>query len=190
MNFITIIFIAFSLSFDSFAASVGSGLSLCQKHITIKQSFRIAFSLAFFQASFTLFGWLLGIEFRDLIIHADHWIAFFLLSILGVRMIQEGRVPIAKRKIKNPTHWKVLIPVSIATSIDAFAIGIGFSFFRDDIVIPVLLIGFVTFIVSLTGIYMGRKLGKKLAGIAETFGGIILIFIGVKILIEHLFFGV
>lgn len=189
MNFVTILLIALSLSFDSFAASVCSGLSLCQKHIKIKHSLKIAFSLAIFQASFTFLGWLLGTEFKDVVVSADHWIAFTLLGILGIRMIREGRLPINKKKIKNPTHWKVLIPVSIATSIDAFAIGIGFSFFVEYIFTSVLLIGLVTFIVSITGIYMGRKLGRKLAGIAEIVGGVILILIGLKILIEHLYFG-
>lgn len=188
MDFITTLLIAFSLSFDSFAAAVCSGLSLCHKSIKINQSIKIAFSLSFFQALFTLLGWLLGIEFKDIVIHADHWIAFSLLVILGFRMIREGTIPINKRKIKNPTSLKVLIPMSIATSIDAFAIGIGFSFFMDKILTPVILIGSVTFIVATSGIYMGRKLGKKLAGIAEITGGIILIIIGIKILIEHLYF--
>lgn len=188
MNFITILLIAVCLSFDSFAASVCSGLSLCKKNIRIGQSLRIAFSFAFFQATFPILGWLLGTAFNDIIAQADHWIAFILLAFLGIRMIKEGTVPIAKRKVKNPTHWKVLIPMSIATSIDAFAIGVGFSFFLDNILIPVILIGVVTFIISLLGIYMGKKLGKRLAGIAEIVGGIILILIGTKILIEHLFF--
>lgn len=188
MNFITILLIALSLSFDSFAASVCSGLSLCRKHIKIGQSLKIAFSFAFFQATLPLLGWYLGARFNEVMAHYDHWIAFVLLGFLGARMIKEGTVPIAKRKVKNPTHWKVLIPMSIATSIDAFAIGIGFSFFLDNILFPVILIGIVTFIVSLIGIYMGRKLGKRLAGIAEITGGLILILIGTKILIEHLYF--
>lgn len=131
-------------------------------------------------------GWLIGDTFKELIMQADHWIAFGLLLFLGIRMIYEGRIPPKKKKIKNPTSWRVLIGMSIATSIDALAIGIGFSFFVEQILFPSVLIGTVTFIVSMSGIYMGRKLGTKLAGIAEISGGIILILIGAKILIEHL----
>lgn len=119
---------------------------------------------------------------------ADHWFAFGLLLFLGIRMIYEGRIPPQKKKIKNPTRWRVLVGMSVATSIDALAIGIGFSFFVEQILFPAVLIGTVTFVVSLSGIYMGRKLGTRLAGIAEIAGGIILILIGTKILIEHLFF--
>lgn len=188
MNVLTILFIALSLSFDSFAVSVCSGLSMCRKHLKLRQALRIAFSLAIFQGGMPVLGWLLGGTFNDVIIQADHWIAFGLLVFLGVRMIYEGRIPVHKKKVKNPTHWKVLIPLSVATSIDAFAVGISFSFFLDSIILPAIYIGFVTFIVSITGIYMGRNLGKNIAGIAEISGGIILILIGTKILIEHLFF--
>lgn len=136
-----------------------------------------------------LLGWLLGESFRDTMVAADHWIAFSLLGFLGIRMIREGRIPIHKRKVKNPAHWKVLIPLSLATSIDAFAVGVSFSFFADNIFFFIAIVGLVTFLVSISGIYMGRKIGKKMAGLAEIIGGITLILIGTKILIEHLFFG-
>jgi len=135
-----------------------------------------------------VFGWMLGETFKNQIIQADHWIAFGLLSILGIKMIQEGTVPVDKKKIKNPLKWSVLISLSLATSIDAFAVGIGFAFFLDQIYMAAILIAIVTFLVSISGIYMGRKLGKKMAGIAEILGGIILLLIGVKILVEHLYF--
>lgn len=189
MGFITIILIAISLSFDSFAVSVCSGLSLCRKHLKLTDAFKIAFSLAIFQTVMPLLGWLLGGVFKNEVAAYDHWIAFALLLFLGIKMIKEGAEPIEKKKIKKPTEWRVLIPISIATSIDAFAVGISFSFFTDQIFMPVVLIGLVTFIVSLAGIYMGRKIGKKIAGVAEIIGGIILILIGSKILIEHVFFG-
>lgn len=188
MDIATILLIAISLSFDSFAASVCSGLSLCRKHLRFKQAFRIAGTMAIFQGGLPVLGWLLGATFKDVIVQADHWIAFGLLLFLGVRMIREGQIPIAQKKVKNPTHWKVLIPMSIATSIDAFAIGVGFSFFVESITMPAVYIGVVTFIVSIVGIYMGRKLGQSIAGKAEIIGGLILIGIGTKILIEHLFF--
>lgn len=186
MEFITLLLIAFSLSFDSFAVSVCSGLSLCRKHLHFSDALKIALSLAIFQALMPVLGWFLGSTVKDQIQQADHWIAFVLLSFLGVRMILEGRVPVKEKKIKNPTSWRVLIPMSIATSIDAFAVGISFSFFYEKILFPAILIGIVTLGISLSGIYMGKKVGSKLAGSAEIAGGIILIIIGLKILIQHL----
>jgi len=188
MGLLTILLIAISLSFDSFAASICSGMSMCRKTLKVSQTLKIALSLAVFQAAFPLLGWWLGGAFKHEISQADHWIAFGLLTFLGIRMIIEGRVPIKQRKVKHPTRWRVLIPMSVATSIDAFAVGIGFSFFVEDIWTPVIIIGLVTFAVSMAGLYMGRKLGQKVAGIGEIFGGIVLILIGLKILIEHLFF--
>jgi putative Mn2+ efflux pump MntP len=161
---------------------------MCRKHIKLGQSLRIAISLAIFQGAMPVIGWFIGSSFSNVIEKADHWIAFVLLSILGIKMIKDGLVPVGQKKVKNPSSWKVLIPMSLATSIDAFAIGIGFSFFIDSIIFPALLITLVTFVVSLFGIYMGRKLGSNLAGKAEILGGIILIIIGTKILVEHLFF--
>ena len=186
MGFISLLLIAFSLSFDSFAVSVCSGLALCRKHLRLTDALKIGLSLAIFQGLMPVLGWFLGSTVKDEIQQADHWIAFGLLSFLGIKMILEGRVPIKKRKIKNPTSWRVLIPMSIATSIDAFAVGISFSLFFDHILFPALLIGFVTLGVSLSGIYMGKRAGNKLAGSAEIAGGIILIIIGLKILIQHL----
>lgn len=188
MNFLTILLIAISLSFDSFAVSVCSGLSVCRNHFKVKDALKIATSLAIFQGTMPLIGWLIGEQFDDQIMAADHWIAFALLAFLGIRMIREGRIPIKDRKIKNPTHWKVLLTMSLATSIDALAVGISFSFFVEKIWYPALLIGIVTFLIALTGLYIGRKLGRKLVGIAEIAGGVILILIGTRILIEHLFF--
>jgi manganese efflux pump family protein len=188
VGLVTLLLIAFSLSFDSFAVSVCSGLSLCRKHLHLADALKIAFTLAIFQGSMPVIGWFLGSTVKEQIQQADHWIAFGLLAFLGVRMILEGRVPVKEKKIKNPTSWRVLIPMSIATSIDAFAVGISFSFFYDHIFFPAILIGVVTFGVSLSGIYMGKKAGSRLAGKAEIVGGIILIIIGLKILIEHLMF--
>jgi putative Mn2+ efflux pump MntP len=187
MDFITLLLIAISLSFDSFAVSVCSGLALCRKHLHVKDALKIALTLAVFQGSLTFFGWLLGSTFKQLIENADHWIAFGLLLFLGGRMILEGRVPINDRKVKNPTKWKVLLPMALATSIDAFAVGISFSFFWDNLWVPGFTIAIVTLLISLSGIYMGRKAGKWLATKAEILGGVILILIGVKILLEHLY---
>jgi len=186
MGIIALLLIAFSLSFDSFAVSVCSGLSLCRKHLHLSDALKISLTLAVFQALMPALGWFLGSTVKDYIQQADHWIAFGLLTFLGIRMIFEGRVPVKDKKIKNPTKWRVLIPMAIATSIDALAVGISFTFFYEKIVLPCLLIGLVTLGISLSGIYMGKNIGSKLAGKAEIAGGIILIAIGLKILIEHL----
>lgn len=188
MGIIGLLLIAFSLSFDSFAVSVCSGLSLCRKHLKWTDALKISLTLAVFQGLMPVLGWFLGSAVKGYIEKADHWIAFGLLTFLGVKMIIEGRVPLNEKKIKNPTQWRVIIPMAIATSIDAFAVGISFTFFYANILFPALLIGFVTLGVSLSGIYMGRKAGINLAGKAEIAGGITLILIGLKILIEHLFF--
>jgi len=188
MGIIGLLLIAFSLSFDSFAVSVCSGLSLCRKHLKWTDALKISLTLAVFQGVMPVFGWLLGTSVKEYIENADHWIAFGLLTFLGARMIIEGRVPVQQKKIKNPTQWRVIIPMAIATSIDAFAVGISFSFFYENILFPAILIGIVTLGVSISGIYMGRKAGTNLAGKAEIAGGIILILIGLKILIEHLYF--
>lgn len=186
VEILTILLIAFSLSFDSFAVSVTSGLSLCRKHLKFSDAFKIAITLAVFQALMPLIGWLLGSTVKDFIQEADHWIALALLSFLGVRMIIEGTKPIGEKKIKNPTQWKVLITMAIATSIDALAVGISFAFLYESIVLPVIIIGIITFLVSLAGIYMGKNAGKKIASKAEILGGVILIAIGLKIFIEHI----
>ena len=188
MGIIGLLLIAFSLSFDSFAVSVCSGLSLCRKHLKITDALKISLTLGIFQGLMPALGWFLGFAIKGYIEKADHWIAFGLLTFLGAKMIIEGRIPVKDKKIKNPTQWRVIIPMAIATSIDAFAVGISFSFFYKNILFPALLIGLITIGVSLTGIYMGRKAGSKFAGKAEIAGGLILIIIGLKILIEHLFF--
>jgi len=188
MGIIGLLLIAFSLSFDSFAVSVCSGLSLCRKHLKWTDALKISLTLGVFQGTMPVLGWFLGLSVKGYIERADHWIAFGLLTFLGVKMILEGRVPVQEKKIKNPTQWRVLIPMAIATSIDAFAVGISFTFFYSSILFPAILIGLVTLGVSLSGIYMGKKAGVNLAGKAEIAGGVILILIGLKILIEHLFF--
>ncbi|MCF8358892.1 MAG: manganese efflux pump MntP family protein [Prolixibacteraceae bacterium] len=189
MEFLTLLLIAVSLSFDSFAVSICSGLSLCgKKKLKISQSIKIALVLAIFQGTMPVLGWLLGSTFNDFVKQADHWIAFGLLSVLGIKMIIEGNKPVHRKEIINPSHFKILLPMAIATSIDAFAVGISFSFFLNTILFAAILIGAVTFIISLSGLYLGKKIGIKIAGKAEIAGGIILIAIGTKIVIEHLFF--
>lgn len=185
MEIITIVFLAIGLSFDSFAVSVCSGLNL--PHIRFFQATKIAIFLAVFQSFMPLLGWLVGNSMKSVIEPVDHWIAFGLLSLIGGKMIIESFVNSENREIKNPLHIRVILTLSLATSIDALAVGFSFATLLNKIVIAVVVIGSVTFIASMLGILLGKKTGPKINRYAEITGGLILIFIGLKILIEHIF---
>lgn len=185
MEIITIVFLAIGLSFDSFAVSVCSGLNL--PHIRFFQATKIAIFLAVFQSFMPLLGWLVGNSMKSVIEPVDHWIAFGLLSLIGGKMIIESFVNSENREIKNPLHIRVILMLSLATSIDALAVGFSFATLLDKIVLAVVVIGAVTFIASMLGILLGKKTGPKINRYAEITGGLILIFIGLKILIEHIF---
>lgn len=184
MEILTIIFLAIGLSFDSFAVSVCSGLNLPQ--IRFFQAAKMAIFLALFQAFMPLIGWIVGNSMKSLIEPVDHWIAFGLLSLIGGKMVIESFINSETREIKNPLHIKVILMLSLATSIDALAVGFSFAAFLDKILIAVFVIGLVTFIASMLGILLGKKTGPKLTRYAELMGGLILIIIGAKIMIEHL----
>lgn len=184
MEIITIVFLAIGLSFDSFAVSVCSGLNL--PHIRFFQATKIAIFLAVFQSFMPLLGWLVGNSVKSVIEPVDHWIAFGLLSLIGGKMIIESFVSTENREIKNPLHIRVILTLSLATSIDALAVGFSFATLLDKIVLAVVVIGVVTFIASMLGILLGKKTGPKINKYAEIAGGLILIFIGLKILIEHM----
>ncbi len=183
MEILTVFFLAIGLSFDSFAVSVCSGLNLPQ--IRFLQATKIAIFLALFQALMPLVGWLVGNSLKSLIEPVDHWIAFGLLSLIGGKMIIESFIDSEQREIKNPLHIKVILLLSLATSIDALAVGFSFATLLEKILIAVLIIGSVTFIASMLGILLGKKTGPKINKYAEIIGGLILIVIGSKILIEH-----
>ena len=170
---------------DSFAVSVANGLTI--KDLNPKRVLIISFSLAFFQALMPLIGWLAGIGINEHIKEYDHWVAFVLLSFVGGKMIYEG---LRKNGEEKETELQILtlLSQSIATSIDAFAVGISFAFLNMSIVAPVAVIGIVTFGVSLMGLYLGKFFGKKLGKSVEIIGGIVLFGLGLKILMEHLFF--
>jgi putative Mn2+ efflux pump MntP len=184
MEILTVFFLAIGLSFDSFAVSVCSGLNLPQ--IRFFQAAKIAIFLAMFQAVMPLVGWLVGNSMKSVIEPVDHWIAFGLLSMIGGKMIIESFISSDAREIKNPLQLRVILMLSLATSIDALAVGFSFATLLDQIVVAVIIIGVVTFIASMLGILLGKKIGPKTNRIAEFLGGLILISIGAKILIEHL----
>lgn len=184
MEILTVILLAIGLSFDSFAVSVCSGLNL--PHIRFFQAAKIAVFLALFQAGMPLIGWLLGNSMKTLIEPVDHWIAFGLLSLIGGKMIIESFINSESREIKNPLHIRVILLLSLATSIDALAVGFSFATMIEKILLAVFIIGLVTFIASMLGILLGKKTGPTFNRYAEIFGGLILIIIGSKILIEHI----
>ena len=185
-QFITFLLIGIGLSFDSFAVSVSCGLM--KQEIKFKQAVLVAGSLAFFQAFFPLIGWFLGTKINNLIASVDHWIAFGLLTLIGVKMIIEGVKPEGILKKFNPFNLRVLIGLSVATSIDALVVGLSFGFLDVPILFPVIVIGGVTFVVSMLGMLFGKNVPAKRSHQSIILGGIILTAMGVKIIAEHLWF--
>ena len=184
--------LAIGLAMDCLAVSIASGIIL--KLIQWRPMLVMAFFFGLFQAIMPLLGWLGASTFSHLIESVDHWIAFAILAFLGGRMIKESFKEEDCCQRFNPASLKVVITMAIATSIDALAIGVSFAFLGikscSSILYPVGIIGFVSFLMSLIGLIFGIRFGcgiaRKLR--AELWGGIILILIGTKILIEHLFF--
>lgn len=190
MNQLDIWFLALALAMDCFAVSIASGI-IVKKHLG-KMMIRMAFLFGLFQASIPLIGWLGVSTFTSYLENIDHWIAFGLLAFLGGRMIRESFLPEEEKKIK-PRKLKTQVVLAIATSIDALAVGIsfactGFSNIKM-LVCPLLIIGFVSFVMSIIGILLGVKFGKPITKKLkpELLGGVILIFIGIKVLLSHLY---
>ncbi len=189
MSLITVLFISIGLAMDAFAVSVANGFTIKKLHL--KHALRIALSFGIFQAVMPLIGWLAGIGLKKYIVSVDHWIAFTLLTFIGVKMIYESFVieeNIKQDKEENISSGNLLL-LSIATSIDALAVGLSLTFLNIAIILPALCIGIVTFILSLSGVYLGRKFGHLCENKIEIAGGVILILIGIKILYEHTFPG-
>lgn len=182
MDLISIVLVAIGVSMDAFAVAVGKGLNM--KKLDYKWSFLIALFFGAFQALMPLLGWVLGGQFADYINGYDHWIALILLAIIGGKMIYESRDKDCEMKCKQ-NSIRELIVLSIATSIDALAVGLTFSLMDIDIYLACSIIGIVTFGLSFLGVLIGNKFGCKHKSSAEIFGGAILIFIGFKIFIEH-----
>jgi putative Mn2+ efflux pump MntP len=183
---ITFLLIGIGLSFDSFAVSMSCGLM--RREIQFKQAAIVAGFLAFFQAGFPVIGWLIGSTIKNLISSVDHWIAFGLLTFIGVKMIIEGTKENGSLTNFNPFKLSVLISLSVATSIDALVVGLSFGFLDMPILFPAIVIGVVTFVASMLGMLFGKYIPKKRSRQSLILGGAILISIGGKILIEHLWF--
>lgn len=188
MDIISIFFIAIGLSMDAFAVSVSNGILL--KQVKIRDAFRTGIFFGIFQALMPIIGWFAGITFSNYIVNIDHWIAFILLALIGGNMIYESlKGNDDNKENKDPNSIKTLFVMAIATSIDALAVGVSFAMVAktgDTIWLPALMIGSITFAISVIGVFVGKKAGDLFQKKAEIFGGFILIFIGIKILIEHL----
>jgi putative Mn2+ efflux pump MntP len=189
MTIITTMLIALGLSMDAFAVSIANGITITQQRIP--NAFKIAFSFGLFQAIMPVIGWLAGRTLADFVSSVDHWIAFILLVYIGSKMIYEavksGKCDDADKECVAMDISRLLI-LSLATSIDALAVGITFAFLNISIIYPVIVIGLITFVLSFIGFFAGNKLGMLFGNKIEMFGGCILIGIGLKIFIEHQFF--
>lgn len=181
MHLLTIILIAVGLAMDAFAASVTNGIN--SKVLRKRNAFKIATSFGFFQLIMPIIGWQLGTSVIEYVKHIDHWIAAVLLGYIGGKMIYESRKKCRKHEEINS---KSLLILSIATSIDALAVGLSLALIKIDIWLPAIIIGIVTFSMSLIGVYVGHKARCILEKKADLAGGAILIFIGLKILAEHI----
>ncbi len=183
MGIVELTLIAIGLSMDAFAVSLCQGLNM--KKLNYKDSLVISTFFGTFQALMPLVGWFIGVQFERYIVAFDHWIAFFLLAFIGVKMIFD-----AFKQEENQVQElsvKELFLLAIATSIDALVVGITFALIPNaNIYLSVLFIGIITFILSFIGVLIGHRFGDKYEKKAELFGGFILIAIGLKILIEHL----
>ena len=176
--------IAIALSMDSFAVSMGMGTRSLT--ISLYRACGVAFSFALFQGGMVLAGWFLGENVALLISGIDHWIAFLLLGIIGCKMVYES-LRQGKRKVDTFVFsMKTILILSFATSINAFVVGISYAFLNAYIITPVLYAFLITFFLSIIGIFFGRTFGTILKNKAGTLGGIVLIGIGVKILVQHL----
>lgn len=183
MSLLSLFVLAVGLSMDAFAVSVCKGLAL--KRITMKQAGLVGLWFGGFQAGMPLLGYILGAQFKDRITAIDHWIAFVLLAFIGGNMIKEALFS-QEEEADASLATRTMFLLAVATSIDALAVGVTFAFLKVNILAAVSFIGVVTFTFSTAGVWVGSIFGTKYKARAELAGGIILILLGVKILLEHL----
>jgi putative Mn2+ efflux pump MntP len=188
MSLITVVLIAIALSMDAFAVSISSGVTICKMHL--RHALRIAAFFGGFQALMPVAGWSVGRLAADFITTFDHWVAFVLLSAIGGKMLWEALFDKKDDEERSdPLNIYILLTLAFATSIDAAAVGISLSFLKVDIIQPSIIIGIITFLISLAGVFIGCKFGDKFGSKVEVVGGLVLIGIGIKIVVEHMFFG-
>ncbi len=186
MSFLEIILLSIGLAMDAFGVAVGKGLTLTDKE-GYKKIF-LPFLFGLFQFLMPIVGWFIGSQFATIIANFSHWIIFALLLYLGVSMIRQSDdecTCITEDEPKTLVFWEMIM-LAVATSLDALAVGLTFAFLSVNVWEASIVIGITTFIISLVGIYLGKWLGCYIGKYAEMAGGIVLIIIGVKILLQHL----
>lgn len=186
MSTVSLLFVGIALSIDSLAASISTGA--CSKNIRLKHVLKVAAFMAFFQGIMPLIGWLIGSSFKSIIEDYDHWVAFVMLFGIGGKLIYDGIKNSIEEDNANPTKNMLLAGIALATSIDAMILGIGFGLIEINIWLAMLIIGSTTFMFSSVGVFVGEKIGNKINKGIEIFGGLVLIGLGVKILVEHIYF--
>lgn len=186
-GFFSIFIIALGLSADCFAVSLAGSVSL--RRLPGALVLRVALAFGIFQAGMTLLGWLAGSSVMDWISPYDHWVAFGLLAVIGGRMLWESfhENEAEERRAARIASWPVLLVLAVATSIDALAVGLSFAFLQVNIAGASLTIGLVAFAVTIIGLFLGRRVGALVGKRAEIVGGLVLIAIGLRILLAHLF---
>ena len=187
MSFFNLISIGVGLSMDAFAVSVCKGL--CQKKMNWKNSIIIGLFFGFFQAAMPIIGYFIGSHFYSLVSGISNWIAFILLTIIGVQMLRESKESVQEEVCCDISgimeiDIRDMIMLSVATSIDALAVGFSFALLNINIIKAASVIGILTFLISSAGVYIGHKFGSRYKNTSEKLGGIILIIIGIKILLE------
>lgn len=184
MGIIEILLLGISLSMDAFAVSICKGLSM--KKINWKKGIIIGLYFGLFQALMPVIGYCLGSAFESFVTSIDHWIAFVLLSLIGGNMIKEAFGGDEKENCNDSIDFRIMIVLAITTSIDALSVGITFAFLDVNLLLAIILIGLTTFTISLIGVKIGNQFGSKYENKAQIAGGVVLILIGIKILLEHL----
>jgi manganese efflux pump family protein len=184
MSWLTILGLAVGLAMDALAVAIGTGLVLGRP--TRGQTMRLAFHFGLFQFLMPVVGWLAGRTVEPYIHEADHWVAFALLAFVGGKMLWEARRDETDARPGDPTRGWMLLVLSVATSIDALAVGFGMAFLQVPIWLPSVVIGLVAFAFTVVGILLGSRIGRTLGRWPEIVGGLVLLAIGAKILIEHL----
>ncbi len=185
MKIYELLLVAVGLSMDAFALALCKGLNM--RRLNYRHGAVIALTFGGFQALMPLLGWLMGYRFERYITRVDHWVAFVLLTVIGVNMLKEARAEAdCGDNCTIGLDMKELLLMAVATSIDALAVGVTFAFLQVDILPAVSFIGGVTFVISFAGVALGNRFGARFKGKAQTLGGSVLILIAVKILAEHL----
>ena len=185
MSFWELLLLGVGVSMDAFAVSIGKGLTA--QRVSWREALKVGLWFGGFQALMPVIGYFLGISFADLVEKIDHWIAFGLLLLIGANMIREALQGGDDKPADTSFAFKTMLLLAIATSIDALALGISFAFLGTNIWRAILVIGLTTFAFSVVGLLIGKKVGNHFHKGAEILGGLILIAIGLKILLEHLF---